>query len=176
MSNLDSLPFDICFELLAYLELGDIVRLGKTCKQLNSILHEATLCRRAVEVRRTTFFASAFALELSRREWEHKTCVGCCSLSLANEVVPAQPGVTSRFAPKSGSAGLYHLVGLDTRTSTLNGSPQIKHQQVDAQLDSASEDQVLTRLLPGVCKFLSRGSTGSKRPNFIRDCSSTNSF
>lgn len=53
MSNLDSLPFDILFELLAYLELGDIVRLGKTCKQLTSILHEATLCRRAVEVRRT---------------------------------------------------------------------------------------------------------------------------
>ena len=48
--NLHTLPFDIIFAILPYLGLEDIVRLGTTCRQLETILRESTLCRRAVEV------------------------------------------------------------------------------------------------------------------------------
>lgn len=51
--NLDSLPFDLIFEIADYLSLEDIVHFSRTCKQLGSVLEADTLCRRTVEVRAT---------------------------------------------------------------------------------------------------------------------------
>lgn len=49
-TNFDTLPFDILFGIISHLSLEDVVRVGKTCRQLSSILKEPTLCRKAVEV------------------------------------------------------------------------------------------------------------------------------
>lgn len=49
--NLDRLPFDVVFSVAEHLSLEDVVHLGRTCKQLGSILLEETLCRRIAEVR-----------------------------------------------------------------------------------------------------------------------------
>lgn len=48
--SLDELPFDVWFYISASLDLDDTVHLGYTCRQLQSILSESTLCRRTVEV------------------------------------------------------------------------------------------------------------------------------
>ena len=48
--NLHTLPFDVIFAIIPYLSLEDVVRVGSTCKQLETILRESTLCRRTVEV------------------------------------------------------------------------------------------------------------------------------
>ncbi|KAF2102714.1 hypothetical protein NA57DRAFT_71700 [Rhizodiscina lignyota] len=47
--SLDTIPFDIHFVIISYLSLEDVVRVGKACRQLGSILRESTLCRKTVE-------------------------------------------------------------------------------------------------------------------------------
>jgi hypothetical protein len=49
--TLDRLPFDIIFHISSILEFDDIIHLGYTCRQLNALLYESTLCRKAIEVR-----------------------------------------------------------------------------------------------------------------------------
>lgn len=48
--TLDRLPFDILFHISSILEFDDIIHLGHTCRQLKTLLHERTLCRKAIEV------------------------------------------------------------------------------------------------------------------------------
>ncbi|KAI9709822.1 MAG: hypothetical protein M1812_007614 [Candelaria pacifica] len=47
--TLDALPFDALFNIAAGLYIEDIVHLGRTNKQLRSLLSEETACRRTVE-------------------------------------------------------------------------------------------------------------------------------
>ncbi|KAI9706632.1 MAG: hypothetical protein M1836_003641 [Candelina mexicana] len=47
--TLDALPFDALFNIAAWLFIEDFVHLGRTNKQLRSLLREETACRRAVE-------------------------------------------------------------------------------------------------------------------------------
>lgn len=49
--TIDRLPFDALFNIASTLQLDDIVHLGYTCRQLKVLLHENTLCRKAIEVR-----------------------------------------------------------------------------------------------------------------------------
>lgn len=49
-TTLDRLPFDIVFIVSSSLQFDDIVSLGYTCRQLNALIGERTLCRQAVEV------------------------------------------------------------------------------------------------------------------------------
>jgi hypothetical protein len=49
--TLDRLPFDILFHVSSILDFDDIIHLGYTCRQLKALLHENTLCRKAIEVR-----------------------------------------------------------------------------------------------------------------------------
>jgi len=49
--NLDALPFDVLFTIAFDLSVDDIIHLGRTCRQLKSILAEDSLCRKVIEVR-----------------------------------------------------------------------------------------------------------------------------
>jgi len=57
--NLDALPFDILFTIALDLSVDDIVHLGRTCRQLRSLLKEDTLCRKVIEVRNTSIIPLA---------------------------------------------------------------------------------------------------------------------
>lgn len=48
--SLDRLPFDILFNITGGLRFDDIINLSLTCRQLNLLLNESTLCRRTIEV------------------------------------------------------------------------------------------------------------------------------
>jgi hypothetical protein len=48
--SLDNLPFDILFHVASYINLEDAVHLSHSCRQLNLLLQEGTLCRKLVEV------------------------------------------------------------------------------------------------------------------------------
>lgn len=49
--SLEELPFDVLFYVTSHLELDDIVSLAHTCRQLQTLLQENGVCKKAIEVR-----------------------------------------------------------------------------------------------------------------------------
>jgi hypothetical protein len=49
-TSLDQLPFDILFCIASNLHIEDLVHLSQTCRQLEALLDERTLCQRTVKV------------------------------------------------------------------------------------------------------------------------------
>ena len=48
--SLERLPFDVLFYVTSHLELDDIVSLAHTCRQLQTLLQENGICKKAIEV------------------------------------------------------------------------------------------------------------------------------
>jgi hypothetical protein len=49
-SCLDSLPYDLLFEISLYLNVEDVINLHNSCRQLRFLVGEETLCRKLLEV------------------------------------------------------------------------------------------------------------------------------
>jgi hypothetical protein len=55
--SLDTVPFDLLFEISRYLDVEDVVHLSRTSRQLSILLDEKTLCRQLLEVNKLPAFS-----------------------------------------------------------------------------------------------------------------------